>query len=365
MTAEFISRLIGMVVFAIAGAHLGAEIADFLDLTIEDRAFIFGLTGILFGLIVTPYLTIRPVLILRRLINELPIEKLLVSLLGGLVGLGLSLLVAYPLSLVEAPIGTLAPAAVSLVSGYLGLTIFGIRSKEIIDLLGQSIARPNTRMSTTTSRRILVDTSVLIDGRIVEVAETGFIGGTLVIPRFVLSELHRVADSSDQLRRNRGRRGLNIVNKLQHSTTIPVRIIDDDLEEVLDVDNKLVALAIAQNAALVTNDYNLNQVAEAQGVNVLNINELANAVRSIYIPGESFAIRIIQEGTDANQGVGYLDDGTMVVVEQGKHYMDRSIPVTVTKLITKPTGRMIFAMPEALYRRQQQANNASPQASSQ
>jgi uncharacterized protein YacL len=197
------------------------------------------------------------------------------------------------------------------------------------------------------SRKLILDTSVLIDGRICEISDTGFIGGTLIMPRFVLSELHRVADSSDPLRRKRGRRGIEMLNKLQRTDSIPIRIVDDDFEDIQAVDNKLVALAIQMTASIITNDYNLNQVAEAQGVPVLNINALANAVRSIYIPGETFAIRIIQEGRDDRQGVGYLDDGTMVVVENGANYMDRSIEVEVTKLINKDTGRMIFAIPES------------------
>ena len=163
----------------------------------------------------------------------------------------------------------------------------------------------------------------------------------------MLSELHRVADSSDPLRRNRGRRGLAKLNELQRNNDLPVKIIDDDPPDFGEVDAKLVALSIQLNASLVTNDFNLNQVADAQGVDVLNINALANAVRSVYIPGEKFAIRIIQQGRDPNQGVGYLDDGTMVVVESGQKYMDRNVSVEVTKLINRPTGRMIFAVPQS------------------
>jgi uncharacterized protein YacL len=162
-----------------------------------------------------------------------------------------------------------------------------------------------------------------------------------------LSELHRVADSSDPLRRNRGRRGLNMLNKLQRSEVVAVRIVEEDFEDISAVDDKLIALALQINASVVTNDYNLNQVANAQSVEVLNINQLANAVRSIYIPGEKFAIRVFQEGKDEGQGVGYLEDGTMVVVENGRRYMDRTITVEVTKLINRETGRMIFAVPES------------------
>ena len=198
----------------------------------------------------------------------------------------------------------------------------------------------------SSTRQLLLDTSVLIDGRIVEIANTGFLGGVLVIPRFVLAELHQVADSADPLRRNRGRRGLLKLNELQRNDITPVRIVEDDFDDIAEVDDKLVALAIQISGAILTNDYNLNQVADLQGVQVLNINELANAVRSVYIPGETFPLHIIQEGRENEQGIGYLEDGTMVVVENGKNHMDRTIRVVVTKLINKPTGRMIFAEPE-------------------
>ncbi len=347
MTYDFLSRMIGMVVFAVLGAQLGASIASFLNLTVEDRAFIFGLVGVLFGLIITPWITVRPIRTFRRTIGEMPINKLFIVTLGLLAGLVIALLGAYPLSLLPSPLGMLIPAGFLLLMVSMGVWLFSVRYGEIVDFLAGGIRLPVSRPSAGTPiRKLLLDTSVLIDGRIVEVADTGFLGGVLIIPRFVLSELHRVADSSDPLRRNRGRRGLNIVNKLQRGDMVPVRIVDDDFEDIAEVDDKLLALSIQMGADVVTNDYNLNRVAEAQGVSVLNINLLANAVRSIYIPGESFQIRIIQEGRDADQGVGYLDDGTMVVVENGKDYMERSIHVTVTKLINRETGRMIFAVPD-------------------
>lgn len=351
MTPEFVSRLVGLVVFAILGARLGAETAEFLSINIESRAFIFGLTGMLFGLIATPWLTVRPIVFLRQVINEMPIERLITSLAGLAIGLTLALLTAYPLSLLDSPFGTLLPPLATLVFGYLAMTIFGVRHREILDAVGSRMVRSSTRTGSGGLRKLLLDTSALIDGRIVDVAETGFLGGSLIVPRFVLAELHRVADSSDLLRRNRGRRGLNMLNKLQRNDMVPVRIIEDEVDEIPDVDNKLVALALQLNASLITNDYNLGEVASAQGVIVLNVNRLANAVRAIYIPGETFAVRIIQEGKDPNQGVGYLDDGTMIVVENGKNYMDRNIKVEVTKLITRDTGRMIFAVPTSEIKR--------------
>lgn len=347
MTLDFASRMIGLVIFTIIGIRLGVDSAEILSLTPQSGGFLFGVIGILFGLIMTPWFTVRPVMGLRRSVTELPVERLMMSLIGLLVGLTIAFLAAYPLSLLVQPFGAYAPAALLVVCSYLGITIFGARAKEITDTLGSRPGKSSGRLAGLSSRKLVLDTSVLIDGRITDIAETGFIGGTLIVPRFVLSELHRVADSSDPLRRKRGRRGLAMLNKLQQNEIIPLRIVEDDFEEIQQVDDKLVALAMQMTASVVTNDFNLNQVSEAQGVPVLNINALANAVRSIYIPGETFAIRIIQEGRDAGQGVGYLDDGTMVVVENGRNYMDRTIPVEVTKLINRETGRMIFAVPES------------------
>ena len=348
MTLDFASRMIGLVVFTIIGIRLGVDSAETSRiLPRQSGGFLFGVVGILFGLIMTPWITVRPIKGLRRSITELPVERLLMSLVGLLVGLMVALLAAYPLSLLDFPFSSYVPAILVVICAYLGITIFGVRSKEITDTLGSRLGRPSGRLAGLSSRKLVLDTSVLIDGRITDIAETGFIGGTLVVPRFVLSELHRVADSSDPLRRKRGRRGLNMLNKLQQNEVVPLRIVEDDFEDIQQVDDKLVALAMQMTASVVTNDFNLNQVAEAQGVPVLNMNALANAVRSIYIPGETFAIRIIQEGRDDGQGVGYLDDGTMVVVENGRNYMDRTIPVEVTKLINRETGRMIFAVPES------------------
>lgn len=347
MTPFFIFRIVGLVVFSIVGIRVGNDLADFINLAEAESAFIFFWVGALFGLTATPWITVAPVQRLRRAINEMPVPKLIMSAIGGMFGLFLALMLSFPLSLLEKPIGDIAPAGVSVIFGYLGMAIFSIRAGEILDVFSERFGGRARRLNSFTTRQLILDTSVLIDGRIVDISETGFIGGTLVIPRFVLSELHRVADSSDPLRRNRGRRGLAKLNELQRNTDLPVKIIEDDPQDFAEVDAKLVALAIQMNASLVTNDFNLNQVADAQGVDVLNINALANAVRAIYIPGETFAIRIIQEGRDHNQGIGYLDDGTMVVVESGQKYMDRNIEVEVTKLINRPTGRMIFAIPES------------------
>jgi uncharacterized protein YacL len=345
-SADFLSRIIGMFVFALAGARLGLDAADPLALPSDVTTTVFGLVGALFGLIITPWITTRPLNYVNVSVREMPVGVLFITLLGGFIGLVLALLMAYPMSQLPRPFDQIVPPVLTLTGLYLGVTVFRMRAREIAQMLADRFGGRFGRMVAAQSgRQLLLDTSVLIDGRIVEIAKTGFLGGTLLIPRFVMSELHQVADSSDPLRRNRGRRGLLKVNDLTRNNIIPVKIIDDDVESELEVDNKLVALAIQLDAYLVTNDFPLSKVAEGQGVSVLNINLLANAVRVPYLPGEVFPLRIIQEGSDPGQGVGYLDDGTMVVVNNGRNYMDRTIEVEVTKFINRETGRMIFAVP--------------------
>jgi uncharacterized protein YacL len=348
MTPDFVSRLVGTVIFALLGARIGADSAPSLGLPIEVTSVIFSLVGVLVGLILTPWLTIRPLRAIRHTINEMPIEVLMTGLAGLAIGLLLALLLAYPLSEIQGWAGNLLPAIISVAAGYLGLTIFTVRSREIWNTLGELTGGGKRRpmFGSGAERQILLDTSVLIDGRIVDIAKSGFLGGTLAVPRFVITELHQVADSSDMLRRKRGGHGLTKLNELQRDGVMPFKIIEDDIPGVAEVDDKLVALAIQMNAPIITNDYPLNRIAETQGVTVLNVNSLANAVRSQYLPDEVFPIRIIQEGREAEQGVGYLEDGTMVVVEGGKAYMDRTINVKVTKFINKDTGRMYFSVPE-------------------
>jgi uncharacterized protein YacL len=197
------------------------------------------------------------------------------------------------------------------------------------------------------STTVVIDTSAVIDGRIVDIARTGFILGSLVAPRFVLDELQRIADSPDALRRNRGRRGLEMLSALQKDAITPIEISESTYPEVAEVDAKLMAYARDHDAAILTNDYNLNRVADLQGIRVLNVNELANAVKAVVHPGEEMNVRIIQEGKEAGQGVGYLDDGTMIVVEGGLRYLDQEIPIAVTRVLQTVAGRMIFAQPRA------------------
>jgi len=221
--------------------------------------------------------------------------------------------------------------------------IFSMRQTDLFSVVRQLPLRPaESTENTQPQRTILLDTSVIIDGRIADIAHTGFLSGSLLIPRFVLNELQYIADSADSLRRQRGRRGMEVLSQLQKETTIPVRISDIDVEGIREVDDKLVVLARQLRCPILTNDYNLNRVAELQGVVVLNVNELANAVKTVFLPGEELQVLVIQEGKESGQGVGYLDDGTMVVIEDGRSHLDRSVSVTVTKVLQTAAGRMVF-----------------------
>jgi uncharacterized protein YacL len=252
------------------------------------------------------------------------------------------------LSNLPPPFGEVVPFVVSMLFGYLGMAMLMRRHREIFTFVSARLVRDGGGHRGSEARdsgTVLLDTSVIIDGRIADISRTGFIGEAMLVPRFVLNELQHIADSGDPLRRNRGRRGLDMLNKLQKESVVPIVITDLDVEEVREVDDKLVMLAKKLHSPIITNDFNLNRVAELQGVVVLNVNELTNAVRVILLPGESLQVRIIQEGKEAGQGVGYLDDGTMVVVENGKRHLNHTIDATVTKVLQTAAGRMIFAQP--------------------
>jgi uncharacterized protein YacL len=343
MSREFISRIIGMSVLAVGGIFFGFYMADRLGASSFQYAVIFLLVGALIGLVLTPYLTIRPFLVLRRRIRQAPAQQLLAAVLGLIVGLTIAALSTIPLSLLPSPFREIFPFIVAILFGYLGMLVMTTRQGDIFNLIRGRLPERGGDSKDDTSRAVLLDTSVIIDGRIADISRTGFIEGEMLVPRFVLNELQHIADSSDALRRRRGRRGLEMLRRLQDESVAPVRITDIDIEDVREVDDKLVLLGKQLNCAIVTNDYNLNRVAQLQGVRVLNVNELANAVKALFLPGESLDVRIIQEGKEIGQGVGYLDDGTMVVVEDGKTYVGQEIEVVVTKVLQTAAGRMLFA----------------------
>ena len=348
MSVEFFIRLAGMLVFSIAGIYLGVYLSRLANGPAQIWASVFAMVGALTGLVITPFLTTRPVRLIRARVRQTSLQTLLAAMIGLVVGLVVAALIAFPMSLLPSPFGSVLPFVGALVFGYLGAAVFVLRQNDVFGMVrARTVAAESSGGAPDNGRSVLLDTSVIIDGRIADVARTGFLPGAMVVPSFVLNELQHIADSGDGLRRQRGRRGLDILNRLQKDNTIAFRISDLDVEGVRNVDDKLVILARQLRAPILTNDYNLNRVAELQGVTVLNINELANAVKAIYIPGESLEVRVIQEGKEVGQGVGYLDDGTMVVVEDGRPLIDRSVPVVVTKVLQTAAGRMIFARPEA------------------
>ncbi len=351
MSVEFIFRIIGLAVFAIAGVYVGIDFGQYNEAQTVTYAVVFSLTGALFGIIATPYFTTRPMRKLRSLLGRIAAETLFASLVGLVSGLLVAALLAFPLSLLPNMVGDIAPFLGVLLFSYLGISIFVMRQGDIMGMLSSFSNRGDGEGGTNgggsnwskMNRTILLDTSVIIDGRIADIASTGFLPGTLLIPRFVLNELQYVADSPDGLRRQRGRRGMEVLSTLQKDPNVMVRISDIDVDGIREVDSKLVVLGRQLKCPVLTNDYNLNKVAELQGVTVLNINELANAVKSVVLPGELMHINIIQEGKERDQGVGYMEDGTMVVIENGRDEIGEYTDVSVTKVLQTAAGRMIFA----------------------
>ncbi|GHO67026.1 PIN/TRAM domain-containing protein [Ktedonobacter sp. SOSP1-52] len=329
-------------------------------------AVIAVIVGII-AFILTPYLTVIPYVWMRDKIRKTAASDLVAAAIGLTVGLIISALLAIPLTSLPEPVGHILPFVGAVLFGYLGVAIAVMRKNDIASLFQSSLLRRRERDEERESEReskreskrdkdrglqigvqspILLDTSTIIDGRIADISQTGFISGTLTVPRFVLNELQRIADSADTMRRNRGRRGLEILNRLQKDATVPIEIVDTDIEGIADVDGKLVKMAKELHCPIITNDFNLNRVAELQGIKVLNINELANAIKPVLLPGEDIHIKIMQDGKELGQGVGYLDDGTMIVVENGRSYMNMTIEVTVTRVLQTVAGRMIFAHPK-------------------
>lgn len=343
---EFILRLIGAILGAIAGGLLGINLAIYLKVPPEAYVVVLGLVGFLTGLILTPYFTTRPLNYLTKKLSSMPPERLTAVVIGIFLGLVAAALLTLPLSLLPTPFGQIAPLVAAFVLCYLSVVILVSRQQDL-----QAFVK-NFRISGSTTEKsghpeeesfILLDTSVIIDGRILDISKTGFIRSTLLVPNFILLELQHIADSADPMRRSRGRRGMEILSELQNDSPVPTKITDADVSEAREADTKLVALGRHMRCPIMTNDYNLNRVAELQGVTVLNINDLANAVKAIFLPGETLTVKIIQQGRESDQGVGYLEDGTMIVVENGSHLLDATARVVVTKVLQTAAGRMIFA----------------------
>ena len=285
----------------------------------------------------------------ERNIQKLTVTEFLFGTLGLLVGLVFATLIGVPISRIHFVIGPILFILIDLIGALVGIKIFIKRKDDILNLL-TSIKKNGIRdKKNKHNEKIcpkILDTSVIIDGRIFDICQTGFVEGPLVIPGFVLNELRHISDSADGLKRNRGRRGLDILNKIQKELSIETQIYEEDFPEIAEVDAKLLKLAQVLNGKVVTNDFNLNKVAEFQGVPVLNINELANAIKPVLLPGEEMKVVVMKDGKEASQGIAYLDDGTMIVVEGGRKFISEEIMVVVTSVLQTAAGRMIFAKPK-------------------
>jgi uncharacterized protein YacL len=345
LSTEFFSRIIGAIIGAIIGGFFGNYLANLFGDEPTAYVIIIAMLGVLTGLIITPYVTVRPVRFMRRRLIGMPAGRLAAIIIGLFIGLIAGALLALPLSLLPDPFGQIMPMVMAFLLSYMSIVVLTARQHDLQALV-RSI-RPGTAATssqeTDNTNYILLDTSVIIDGRVADVSKTGFLQGTLLVPNFVLLELQHIADSADTMRRNRGRRGLDILSLMQNESPIPVQITDMDATEVREVDSKLVSLARHLHCPIMTNDYNLNRVAELQGVRVLNVNDLANAIKVTYLPGEQLRVKMIQKGTEYDQGVGYLEDGTMVVVENGSNQIGNTLDATVTKVLQTSAGRMVFA----------------------
>ncbi len=341
-------------IIQLLGALIGTFIGFGFGLLILERsgdivsppnrpAFLMAVVAasLLFGYLAIPYVTVYPTRWAVGRLAEAGAADYAIGVAALVVGLLMGLLLGTPLAGLGAPWGFILPPVVSV--GLALLMLAATMYKRDVLLPAAAALLPGGRRRGGGAARVVVDTSAIIDGRLVDLSKTGFLMGTLVVPKFVLEELQRIADSPDALRRNRGRRGLEMLAALGRDSVTPVEISDETYPEVAEVDAKLIAYARDRGAAILTNDFNLNRVAELQGIKVLNINELANAVKQVLHPGEEMLVRIIQEGKEPGQGVGYLDDGTMIVVENGARHMEREVPVSVTRVLQTVAGRMIFA----------------------
>lgn len=387
-------KILSRVLTVILGSSIGYYVLPLLwDMISINISFFYSpLFNIVLGAIIlfliyglTQPLLMRFIRNIERDMRQLSIEKVLVSAVGVIIGLVLAWLINIPLVAIGWPfISNILPIVLTIVLGVLGFYIFSNKSVEIMEMLTRF---PQVRRSESADTAItedvqldketresdlsthsedldmytdallslrqaadeayqpykILDTSVIIDGRILDVLKAGFIEGVIVVPNFVLKELQYIADSADSLKRVRGRRGLDILNQIQALDDVIVDFYAGDFDDEPEVDLKLLRLAKLVDGVVVTNDYNLNKVSQFHKIKVLNINELANSVKSVVIPGETISVHIVKAGTERQQGVAYMDDGTMIVVEEGKHHIDETLSVEITSAIQTNAGRMVFA----------------------
>jgi len=357
--ADKILRIVGTLLGVVLGVYLFVIILPFLQFFINIPAGIYltpvsigyyAVGGLLIGLI---FYLLTPVLInvFNRLtawadsrLKVVPTQDIALVVLSLIITLFIGLLLSYPIYRLPV-IGVFLSPIITLFLVVIGVRFILNRKEEFTFL--SSLFNKNVRSGGRENEVFkILDTSAIIDGRIVDICKTGFMEGVIVVAGFVLEELRHIADSPDLLKRNRGRRGLDVLNKIQKEMDIPVQIYEGDFEEIAEVDSKLVKLAKTINGKIITNDFNLNKVCELQGISVLNINELANAVKPVVLPGEEMVAQIIKDGKETGQGIAYLDDGTMIVVEGGRRFIGETVDVLVTSVLQTAAGRMIFAKPK-------------------
>jgi uncharacterized protein YacL len=317
--------------FVILSVIIGFQVGSFIQAGGANFSALGALAGFLMSVLIV---------ILEFSMRKVSVRGLSSAVFGLLFGLIMAKLVSDTLSLISLDKNLVYSLRVvlTLVFCYLGM-IMAMRGRDEFNIIVPYVKFSRQDQN---DEMILLDTSVIIDGSIADICKTGFLDGKFIVPRFVLKELQQIADSSDSLRRERGRRGLDILGKLQKSANIDIKIHNDDFEDIKEVDLKLVKLAKVLGAKIFTNDYNLNKVSEIQGIRVLNVNELANALRPVVLPGEIIEIRLIKEGKEYNQGVGYLEDGTMIVVDNGRRLIGQNVHVVVGSVLQTAAGRMIF-----------------------
>lgn len=367
-------RVIITILAAVGGLMITDRIIPFLAAVVSEEFLTFGVFGItmttilsfvfggvaggIIGFLMAPFF-------IRHLLNftywvEVRLNKMPgYDVLAGVLGLAIGLIISNLLGSAFLPIpivGKYIPLLLSIILGYLGINVAIKKREELFNMFSSLPALPwlgkdgkersKDKAGIPCQAKIL-DTSVIIDGRIADICKSGFIEGLLIIPVFVLEELQHIADSSDLLKRNRGRRGLDILNRMQKELQLNVHIDSRDFDDIAEVDSKLIKLGQLVKAKIITNDYNLNKVAELQGVSVLNINELSNAVKPVVLPGEEMVVHVVKDGKEFGQGVAYLDDGTMIVVDGGKKHIGETVGVLVTSVLQTAAGRMIFAKPKA------------------
>jgi uncharacterized protein YacL len=358
-------RLLLTLFFAALGLGVGMLLSAFPFIWIRSLyvlPFVYAAPALIFGIIgffIAPRIMInikKMTVWLETRLQKMPVADLLAGIIGLIIGLVIASLFSVTMSRIPF-VGNYFSLATVLFFGYIGINIGLKKRGEVLHFFKSNRFAPRDKPKplgpaldpapfVSKKGGKLLDTSVIIDGRIADICKSGFLDGPLVIPSFVLTELQHVADSADTLKRNRGRRGLDILNTMHKELGQQVQIEEIDFPEIPEVDAKLVRLAQTLSFDILTNDYNLNKVAKLQDIRVLNINELANALKPFLMPGEEFGIHVIREGKENNQGIGYLDDGTMIVVESGKKYINNTILVVVTSVLQTAAGRMIFAKPK-------------------